>query len=401
MNVLQRISGCITITVTCADIPSLLKKLSEKLSVQDIQWIDLLSIHLKVMRKDWPIAKRILQQCGCDWKIQTYQGGYWYLRASIKRPILLIGVLIMLIAVVYLPGRIFFVRVEGNVSLPEKYILDHAAECGIRIGTHRRVVRSEKMKNSLLESIPQLQWAGVNTSGCVAIISVKERNQEEYRETTNSVGSIIAARDGIITSMTVLRGSPRCQIGEAVKAGQVLVSGYTDCGISIQATRAEAEIEAQTARSIELISPVIYTQRAEEVSREKKYSLLIGKKLINFYIDSGISSPTCVKMYSADYMTLPGGFQLPIALITEECIYYRLFESAFPEKGSFDWMQNAARQYLISRMSAGEILSENGYIERLDDICYYYGEYSCREMISQLRNEERMYEHGKDSGEDG
>ena len=37
------------------------------------------------------------------------------------------------------------------------------------------MIRSEKVKNSLLQRIPQLQWAGINTDGCVAVISVREK----------------------------------------------------------------------------------------------------------------------------------------------------------------------------------------------------------------------------------
>ena len=64
------------------------------------------------------------------------------------------------------------------------------------------------------------------------------------------VGSIVASRDGVITSITTTKGTPLCKAGQAVKAGQILISGYTDCGISIRADPAEGEVFAETYREM-------------------------------------------------------------------------------------------------------------------------------------------------------
>ena len=89
------------------------------------------------------------------------------------RPVLLAGLGILFLLAMYLPSRVLFIRVEGNMQIPDRQILAAAEECGIRFGASRREVRSEKVKNALLSSVPQLQWAGVNTAGCVATISVR------------------------------------------------------------------------------------------------------------------------------------------------------------------------------------------------------------------------------------
>ena len=96
---------------------------------------------------------------------------------------------------------------------------------------------------------------GVNTSGCVATVSVRERTDPEVTEQDSAVSNIVASRDGFIVSATVTRGNFLCRVGQSVKAGQVLISGYTDCGICIQATRAEGEIYAQTSRDFAAVTP--------------------------------------------------------------------------------------------------------------------------------------------------
>ena len=201
------------------------------------------------------------------------------------------------------------------------------------------------------------------------------------------MASIVAARDGIIRELTVTKGNPLCKVGQAVKAGQVLVSGYEDCGIVIKATRAEAEITAQTLRQIGAITPAASTIRGEIISTSVKYSLLIGKNQIKFYKDSGISDTRCVKMYSKEYLTLPGGFILPIALIKEECYYYDEQAVDFCEQDFF-WMEDFASDYLQGQMIAGSVLQADTAMELLDDCCIFTGRYACLEMIGQVKNEE-------------
>ena len=149
------------------------------------------------------------------------------------------------------PGRVFFIEIEGNQQIPDRLILEVVQENGIQFGAVRRDIRSEKIKNILLEKIPQLQWVGVNTNGCVAVISVRER-QFENDSQEYSFGSIVASRDAIIQQITVLRGTQLCKVGQAVKAGEILVSAYKDYGISVKMTGAKAEIYGQTEHNLDV-----------------------------------------------------------------------------------------------------------------------------------------------------
>jgi hypothetical protein len=240
------------------------------------------------------------------------------------------------------------------------------------------------VKNALLEAMPQLQWAGVNTKGCVAVITVKERPLAKESQIAGEVSSIVASRDGIIEECTVIRGSPACKPGQAVRAGETLISAYTDCGLTIRAGRAEGEVYAQTERSLEVISPSEYLFRREEGSVTKKYSLLIGKNRINFYKGSGISDTSCVKMYSAYYVTLPGGFVLPLAFVTESWTDCTL------SAGSADQPELAffAQEYLTEQMNAGRILSGTESLTVSEGTFQLMGHYRCLEMIGIRKNEE-------------
>ena len=377
--------GTVLLEIKSADIGQMLAALTNwNITVLDISYLDDLTVSVRVSRADYRRVHAALQNKGCKITVTDRKGIYWTLKGFLRRPVLTIGILLYLFIVLSVPGRVFFVQIEGNSAVPARLILEAAQECGIGFGANRREVRSEKVKNALLEKIPQLQWAGVNTRGCVAVISVRER-QEEAKHTEKTTGSIVAARDAIIRQITVLRGTQLCKVGQAVKEGEILVSAYKDYGISIKLTGAKAEIYGETQRQLEVVSPVSAVIRTRETGRERKYSLLIGKKQINFFKDSGISHTSCVKMYKKTYLVLPGGFVLPIALVEQEFIYY---ETAAYEQTDFDFVKSYSREYLLSHLASGRILREDSELISLEDKCRFSVSYSCYELIGLTKEEE-------------
>ena len=393
------INGKYRIQITGANVTETLQKISlSGCELSDVQPIDELNVSFCVKRCEYPAVSKIIHKYGDQEKILIKDGLFWSAAALMRRPVLLVGLFVLMVLVLYLPTRILFVEVEGNTSVPSQYIIEQAANCGIRFGSARREVRSEKVKNALLSSIPQLRWAGVNTAGCVAVISVQERKPVDKGAESSGIGSIVAGRDGILCDVTVIRGNALCKVGQAVKAGQVLISGYTDCGFCIKTEKADGEIIALTSRSIEAITPVISDFRGDRQGIERKYSLRIGKNIINFFKDSGISDTTCVKMYDETEIALPGGFHLPVGIIRQTWIYGNSTARDPDSQNSddYDWLATSAERYLSGQMIAGEILSKHDRIDLRNNVCTLYGTYYCRENIGQVKNEE-FYGNGRET----
>ncbi len=390
MDLWHSLDGMIALRLTSADIGEALAVIQKEnivlfgVSSTD----DPLSVTFQMRRRDFRRFRAIANKRCLDYKIIKRNGIYWSVKSLAKRPVLVFGLAFLLVLVCFLPTRIYFFQVEGNENIPANYILEKCSACGITFGASRREVRSEKVKNALLEAIPQLQWAGVNTSGCVATISVRERSDVEKIIPTQGVSSIVASRDGVITQVTVTKGNGVCSVGQAVRAGQVLISGYTDCGIAIRGERAEGEIFALTERKLSVALPTERTEKGEIIRQEKKYSLIIGKKRINFYKDSGISDSSCVKMYTEKYLTLPGGFTLPIALATEHWIQYDSKPYQLSQEDAEDILTSFTPDYLLSQMVAGSCIHARESIKTDNGLFILTGKYACKEMIGFSQDEE-------------
>ena len=390
----SRAGAKLRVKVMSAEMDILLKSICAlNCRILNVSYEDPLTIHFSLGKSDFRKLRPELEKRGYDYSVREETKTCTPVRIF-SRPVFLAGTILLLALTVFLPRRVLFITTTGNSSVPATLILEKAQQCGVEFGCMRGEIRSEAVKNHLLKEIPELQWAGVNTEGCVATICVREkaRNSAE-QDGAAAVSSIVAARDGRIISCTVLRGSSKCVPGQTVTAGELLVSGYTDCGIYLQATDAAADVLAQTFHRLSVVTPRYLNMRVGKSVIRKRYSLRIGKKLINFSKDSGIPDTTCVKIQKETMLRLPGGFSLPVALIREDLSVSEIKRIQIED---IDWLSQFANSYLTSQMVAGRILSADESLAVSDGSVYLYGSYNCTEMIGKNKQEGISTAYGND-----
>ena len=396
MSLWSSLAGSMEVELTSAELTAALAALNGiDVEIRNLQWISQLCCLFHIHRTDYRKATALAEKRGDKLRIRRRFGLYWMKDRLRKRPVLVVGLSVCLALSLWLPGKVLFVRVEGNSTVPTARILEAAESCGVAFGASRRGIRSEKVKNSLLSEIPALQWAGVNTSGCTATVSVREGKVPAAESPAPAVSHIVAARDGYILSGTVLQGSGLFRTGQTVQEGQVLISGYTDCGFSIRAERAAGEIMAQTRREIGAVFSGNCLHRTQIRDTGYAVSLIIRKKRINLWKDSGIYDATCGRMYAEYYVTLPGGYLLPVALCVEKYIWYDCVPGQTSLTEARRQLKDFASGYLQKQMIAGTLLSSRETVVSEKGYFRLRGSYVCREMIGRELPEQIGELHGK------
>ena len=389
MRFLRDLHSGFVVKITAANPLAFLSALQNaNISLTQARYLDDLTLQIRFERRFWPQVSAIAKKRDIKIEVLSETGLYPRMGRVLKRPVLVVGLIVLIAVSLYLPSRILFIRVSGNQAVPTNRILSALSDAGLDFGAARKEIRSEKVKNALLHALPELEWAGVNTAGCVATVSVRERQTTGDIVPEHGVTSIIATRDGVIQEMTVTAGNAVCKVGQGVKAGQVLISGYTDCGISIKAGRARGEIYAATQRQFEVISPRATAILGQLMEKTEKYSLIIGKKRINFFQDSGILDKKCVKMIDTNYLTLPGGFVLPVALVKETYLSYEISTETISTEDVSEILSRRAQAYLSRQMVAGKVLSKIESVSCNEETYLLTGRYACIEMIGKEKNEE-------------
>lgn len=383
-------------TLTGADPGESLHAISKAgIPVREITRTDDLTVRFRCPARCRSQIQRMLEKRGDSILFSHAKGWGTWMKAIKNRPVLVFGALFFLILSLYLPNRVFFFSVEGNERISARQILEAAEDSGIRFGVSRESVRSEKMKNALLAEIPELKWAGINTAGCTGIISVRERMPQQKQESSSGVSSIAACRDGFITSCTVTKGNPLCAPGQAVKKGETLISGYTDCGISIRLTQAQGEVFALTGHTLHVKTPAWHLGLQETGEERRRFGLIIGKKRINFWKGSGISDPTCGRMYAEYYITLPGGFRLPVCLTVETLTQRQFSTEHLPPVTLEQSMKDHSRRTVLGNTVAGQILREEHTLSEMEDGYVLSSRFLCEEMIGRVITEEIGDTNGK------
>lgn len=363
------------VRLTSADCAARLRDISREMRIGNVTLEGELTVSFDAARAD---VKRIAVRDGERIEVVASGGMPKVLRWLWSWRVAVVFAVLLGALTVFVPTRLLFFRVEGNGELPARKIREAAEECGVYFGASRRELRSEQVKNHLLWAMPELRWAGVNTDGCIATITVAVRDEGDAPEEVLP-GDIVAVTDGVVEQVFPKAGTAVVASGQAVKEGQLLISGMTDLGLSTRADRAEGEVYGLTRRSVRVVLPEKTVEKRETGAVEKKFSLLIGKKRVNFSNDSGILHGSCVKMRTVNYLTLPGGFQLPVALVTET---YSLCETKEVERsGEEAVLLEAARRRVRERMIAGTAQSE----ELRFDGNALEAVFGCREMIGVFR----------------
>lgn len=400
MDLWWKTAGFLRLRITSADCAGCLRLLTQQgVRLEQIDWCSELTAELSIQKSQWKLAQALLQKRRADVEILHRAGLPRRVRSWMRYPIVLGALAVILAGTLFLPGRVLFLRVQGNGDVPARLILEKAEAYGVFFGASRRDIRSERVKNGLLHEIPALRWAGVNTSGCVATITVTPREAEIPQAQDTLPASIVALRDAVVTDVTVTAGTALCTPGQAVTAGQVLISGYTDLGLCNRVQRADGEIFGITNRSVRAVLPLRTARIVPSGEILRKYSLLIGKKRINFHADSGILYPGCGKMTEVQWLTLPGGWELPIALVVE-C--YDLTTLEYTDRGDCtDHLERTALRHLREAMIAGEVRHAQCRTETTDDLWILSGDYECREMIGILRQGVYLEGETKDDRENG
>lgn len=383
MDLWNKISGTVLLEMTCADPERMISQLTTQgIVIWDLKRYSQLLMEFRIQRTDWEQVSLLAQKYGASFRILGMQGFVYDLKNWSRRPIILVCLLLLSALTMILPERILFVDVKGNRTIPGRMILEEAQKQGLQFGADRRNLRSEKIKNELLGAMDALEWVGVNTQGCRAVITVRER-EEQTRRVKEGYSSLVACTDGIIEDIIMNRGTLVCRTGQAVQEGDILVSGYTELGICTRVTDAQAEIYALTNRSLCACAPCSVQMRDRQTREEIRFSLIFGKKRINLYPDSGILPSTCGKMTYTYPLQLPGGDVLPVVLVIQRIVWYDISNTTRTQLESEELLLEFTQNDLMEQIVSGEILSRQTEMEYSADCAVLSGRFQCREMIAR------------------
>ena len=172
-----------------------------------------------------------------------------------------------------------------------------------------------------------LAWLAVNIRGSVAEVRLLQREEKPELVSDDRAADLCAARAGLVRGISTRSGQVTVQPGQAVTAGELLVSGTVD---SISAAprhvRAQGEIWADTWYELTALCPGAQGKENAGLRSRSRIALKIGGKRINFYQNGGKTIDGCDKIMHEYILGVEGLFRLPLSIVREELRPYRTAE---------------------------------------------------------------------------
>ena len=358
----------------------------------DLAWEGGQSLRLRVLRRDAGRAAELAERAGCMASLEGRAGLPVFLAGFRRRYALLAGLALALAAVCLLSQFILTVEVSGNETVPSAVILMELSRQGVRPGAYGPGLDLRRISQEALRRIEGLSWMSVNLHGTRAEVLVRERSPSPTPRDETTPAHVVAAADGVLEEVEVLEGQALFREGQAVLAGEIVISGavdlkepqYAAVDAGQRLVHARGEVWAVTHRTLAACIPLEAQVKVYTGEEERRWSLSLLGRSVNFFGKASISSSGYDKMTTTHILTLPGGREMPLVLVETE---YRAYETAaVPVRA--DAARAMLEERLLERLTAligaeGSVLSTAFSAEEEDGMLTVTLTAQCREQIGR------------------
>ena len=276
------------------------------------------------------------------------------------------------------------IEIEGNDKLSDAQILRALSDCGVDYGVFWPSLSSDEVRSRVVAEMPEIAWLSLNVRSSRAQIVVHERVDKPERVNEKAPCDIVAAKSGVIKRMSVLEGESAAVPGSAVAEGDVLVRGLMSSETGDERhVHSMAQVIADTWYEISAQTPLTEDRKTEKVHTDTAFSLIIGKKRINFFSDSRNKHTSCDKINKLRYISLGDVFTLPLGYAIESTTQYETKAVPIDEKESVERMKADLRSELQRRIGDGQIVSEEYSVSKTEGLLTVTLRAQCTENIAR------------------
>ena len=154
---------------------------------------------------------------------------------------------------------LWFVRIEGCYRVPAEDVLALLEKLEVRVGTPVSKIDQSQIGRQVMAADDRIAWAGTQRSGVVLTVTIVETKPLQFSQNNGQPASVYAQQDGVVESITVIRGHGMVKPGEVVTKGQLLISGNLTSSAGIEYfVQAQGSVIARVSRQ------AVASQSAEE-----------------------------------------------------------------------------------------------------------------------------------------
>ena len=270
INIYRLVLGYVEIIVSGEFCEKILNLLAiKRVSVWDIHRGEK-QIRLKIYIKDFKNMRKIKGKSKLHIEIYKKYGIIFTIKRYFKRIGIPLGVLMFFSTLYFLSLFVWNIAVTGNQSVDTLEIINCCKELGVKNGVLLSKIDSQLLRERLLLKCEDLSWCSFNIEGSKITVNVSEISKNTNE---NAPTNIVSDYDCIITDIYVESGVANVTKGQAVRRGDLLVSGISDIDSVNKFVKSRAQITAEIRQAVTLNGNFSEEKLVENGEIKEKYVL--------------------------------------------------------------------------------------------------------------------------------
>ncbi len=211
------------------------------------------SVLCRISAADFFMLRPIAKKSGVGVHILKKRSPALFIGRALGRYVFWAGLAVSAAVIILSSRFVWTVDVIGNESVDKAEILAvlerHGVKPGVRLSS---LPDGKSLKESVVSEVPRLSWAWVHMKGSKVIAEVREGKEGAPVIDRSKPCDIEAAKDGLITKIITLSGEAVTEAGNAVTAGETVISGIVDTRFKFETeprrmlTHADGKVYART-----------------------------------------------------------------------------------------------------------------------------------------------------------
>lgn len=317
---------------------------------------------------DFYRLKEIRRKTGVHYRIRRRSGLPFTLHYLRKRIGIPIGIAVFFLILFLLSQYLWNISFEGNLSHTESelraFLKDHQVTEGIRTSE----LSCEELERLLRNEFFDITWVSCELTGTKLTVHIKENYEEEIAETEETPYSLVAEKDAMITSIVTRSGTPLVVAGDAVAAGDVLVSGvvttYDEYGEELFSyeVNADADIFGETTYTYEDTIQLNYLKKCYTGETMRAGFLAFAGRRYTFFLKK-MTYEACDREETSGQLKIGESLYLPITFGISIYREYDLEEAVYTKEEAEEIAEERYLEFLQDlEENVVEIIKKDGTI---------------------------------------
>ena len=188
-----------------------------------------------------------------------------------------VGTVIFFVGLILMSQYIWVIDIDGNQKVSDEKIRAACEEIGVVTGIRKNSIYPKAVREELMLKLDGVAWSSLNIEGCRLTVNISESAPETESKTYSNLK---AESDGVIEKIDVISGTVVVSVGQAVKKGDLLVSGIVETADGTSFVNAKGSVTARSQKYVTVSQDFVQEYREPNGQIKKKRVMeLFGVKI--------------------------------------------------------------------------------------------------------------------------